>query len=571
MTLYLFLAVVLILPPAAWILYSWYCLWQNYQIARKIGVPLIIIPISHENPLWMVVDKKFFIPLFERFPFGTGTFTRYNWRGWEFADKSKSHEELGDVFVVVTPGRNWLYLCNAEALLDVFQRRTDFPRPLEIFEMVNIFGQNLSTTDGQQWQRHRKITASCFNELNNELVWSESVKQAIGMLRFWSSKSSIRSTADDARTLSLHVLSSAGFGKSYPFQGSSEASPQNIATSYKESLQTILDNCILLLVLGQKFLAKPWLPLKLKKLHQATTTFKKYMTDVYEEEKKSISIGTSSGSNLMTSLVRSSVENSGSAGINGSQGGLTESEIYGNIFVFNFAGHDTTAHTLAFAVVILAAHPAVQDWVSDELQCVLGDQKPEEWVYQNVFPRLKRCLAVLYETLRLYTPVPIAKSTGQEARVLQVGAKTIIVPANTMLIPSHVAIHTHPKYWGHDCLEWRPSRWIESTTSAVKSPSTQTSKVLGTESLVLPQKGSFIAWSEGLRNCPGKKFSQVEFVATMAGLFREWRVDPILEGGEVHLNVARKRIMNMVENDTGQVLLLQLLHPERAALAWKHR
>ena len=127
-----------LLPAAAWVLYSWYCLLLNYLTARKIGVPLIIIPISHENPLWMVVDKKIFMPLFERFPFGPGNFTRYNWRGWEFEDKNRSHLEMGDVFFIVTPGRNWLYLCNAEALLEVFQRRADFLRPLEHTVCYNL-------------------------------------------------------------------------------------------------------------------------------------------------------------------------------------------------------------------------------------------------------------------------------------------------------------------------------------------------------------------------------------------------------------------------------------------------
>ena len=120
----------------AWTIYSWYCLYCNYRVACKIGIPLRVIPISHENPLWMVVDKKIFIPIFERFPFGSGNFTRYNWRGWEFADKYRSHMEMGDVFMMVTPGRNWLYLCNAESLVDVFQRRSDFPRPLEIFGIL---------------------------------------------------------------------------------------------------------------------------------------------------------------------------------------------------------------------------------------------------------------------------------------------------------------------------------------------------------------------------------------------------------------------------------------------------
>jgi len=83
--------------------------------------------------LWMVVDKKLFIPIFEKSPFGTGSFTRFNWHGWEFADKYRAHEEMGDPFMVVTPGRNWPYVCEPEALVEIFQRRSDFPRPREIF------------------------------------------------------------------------------------------------------------------------------------------------------------------------------------------------------------------------------------------------------------------------------------------------------------------------------------------------------------------------------------------------------------------------------------------------------
>ena len=290
--------------------------------------------------------------------------------------------------------------------------------------MVNIFGVNLSTvsfilkrttlhllitreqTDGEQWQRHRKITASCFNEQNNELVWSESLCQAQGMIQYWASKKSTRSIADDTRTFSLHVLSSAGFGKSYPFQGLRDPSAANLAINYKESLQTILDNCILLMVLGQRFLSKKWLPSRLRKLHQATVTFKGYMTEVYEEEKASMAKGKRGGRNLMTSLVRASTDVTGTLVSSNQtsiydQSGLTESEIYGNMFVFNFAGHDTTAHTLAFAIVILSAHPSVQEWLSEELQYVLGDSKSENWSYTEVFPRLKRCLAVLvsFDTL----------------------------------------------------------------------------------------------------------------------------------------------------------------------------
>ena len=84
------------------------------------------------------------------------------------------------------------------------------------------------------------------------------------------------------------------------------------------------------------------------------------MTEVYEEKKQSIAKGEAGNGNLVTSLIRAFAEqtklmkkNTLSPGHD--QGGLTESVIYDNLFLFNSAGHDITVHTLAFAVVILAS------------------------------------------------------------------------------------------------------------------------------------------------------------------------------------------------------------------------
>lgn len=81
--------------------------------------------------------------------------------------------------------------------------------------------------------------------------------------------------------------------------------------------------------------------------------------------------------------------------------GLTVDEIFGNIFVINFAGHDTTANTLAFSMLLLAAHPEVQDWVAEELQEVITDGDSEKWDYSGLFSSLKRCQAVLVCTIYL--------------------------------------------------------------------------------------------------------------------------------------------------------------------------
>ena len=56
----------------------------------------------------------------------------------------------------------------------------------------------------------------------------------------------------------------------------------------------------------------------------------------------------------------------------------------------------------------------------------------------------------------------------------------------------------------------------------------------------------------------------------MAGLFRDWQVDTVPEESETS-EMARRRVMDRVGDDIEQVLLLQLLHPRRAALTWERR
>lgn len=126
-----YLLLVLVLPLISIIVWNLYKLAANYAVARKVGVPLIVLPISPENPTWVLISD-FCIPMIKRIPFGSGTFTRYCHRGWEFYDRNRTHLELGDVFMAVTPRKNVLYVCNAEALAEVIERRNEFQRPLEV-------------------------------------------------------------------------------------------------------------------------------------------------------------------------------------------------------------------------------------------------------------------------------------------------------------------------------------------------------------------------------------------------------------------------------------------------------
>lgn len=101
--------------------------------ARKIGVPIRIIPIDHVNPLWLVVDRRV-LSFLKRLPgwLGNNSFTRYNYRGWEVPDRYFSHHELGDAYILVSSKNVWLYLSDPDAVADIARRSKEFDRETSV-------------------------------------------------------------------------------------------------------------------------------------------------------------------------------------------------------------------------------------------------------------------------------------------------------------------------------------------------------------------------------------------------------------------------------------------------------
>jgi cytochrome P450 len=132
-----------------------------------------------------------------------------------------------------------------------------------------------------------------------------------------------------------------------------------------------------------------------------------------EEERAGVDKLDSEKDNLLTALVRAS--NAASQGKERSS--LSHDEIMGNLFVYNVAGHDTTANTICYALYVLAAQPGYQDWVGQEIDSVFaGNDKVKTWEYEKAFPKLKRCLALMVSL----SPRPAVSPTHTHSTKLSV-------------------------------------------------------------------------------------------------------------------------------------------------------
>lgn len=141
-------AVLLLLLAST--LYSLACLLRNYLVARKIGVPVRIIPVDHINPLWLLVSQRV-VSVLRRLPswLGDNNITKYDYLGFEIPIRWSSHAEMGDAFVLCTPSRNWLYIGNPEVITAMLKRPNDFPHDSQLTAMLDVFGPNISTVRGE--------------------------------------------------------------------------------------------------------------------------------------------------------------------------------------------------------------------------------------------------------------------------------------------------------------------------------------------------------------------------------------------------------------------------------------
>jgi len=247
-------------------------------------------------------------------------------------------------------------------------------------------------------------------------VWRESAEQTDQMLQVWSEKSSVRSSQPDIHALALNVLCGAGFGQHSSFVDATSHDPtkseQKQRLGYRKSLQMLLANILPLIILG---LLKgsnfpEWLYFgSLAKLLVAYNEFKGYMGEMLAREKTAFEQGDSTRHNLMSALVRASVSEQSELESTSTEqplnqkgaskptltSGFTDDEIYGNLFIFNLAGQDTTASTLHFAITLLAVNPEWQSWIAEEIDAVRSADGTGTFYYEETFPKLTRILALM--------------------------------------------------------------------------------------------------------------------------------------------------------------------------------
>ncbi|KAJ0347845.1 hypothetical protein COL154_006716 [Colletotrichum chrysophilum] len=274
-------------------------------------------------------------------------------------------------------------------------------------EVLDFLGTSLVSSDGEDWVRHRKATVSTLSDRNNRRVWTETVRQTQQMIQHYFSVSSGRiiDPVEDVREVYLHVFTGVCFGVKYDFRQAAEKYiPEGHSRSYKDCLHTSLKDLLILRLVPKWILDLPVLPHRISNFRDSAREMRQYLDEMIASSKEELEEkGTrrrTQTDNLLSFMVKSNGEieaENASSEVSLKRNCLTESEIRGNLFTYSLGGHESSAHTLTFALYLLAALPKEQEWLAAEITSVLGqktDWQSEE-SFMEMFPRLKRCQAVM--------------------------------------------------------------------------------------------------------------------------------------------------------------------------------
>jgi cytochrome P450 len=364
----------------------------------------------------------------------------------------------GDFYYSEAPDVDMYSTCHPDLIHEVLvtQARAFHKRTTDL----EILGNGLLTSDGDEWRRQRRRIQPGFRHDSIQRyakLIAEEAESLVAGLR----EGSVLDLRREMMKLTLSIVCRALFGQQ--FAGRSE----RLARAMK-----VLQEQVLL----PKFFPA-WLPTPGNLLRRHM------IAEVDREVFRVIDRGGEPGSLLADLLAMTDEE-----------GAMTRQQLRDEVVTLFLAGHETTALTLTWAFYQLALHPEVDAELGDEVLRAPADLAS---VQLSQLPLAER---VLNETLRLYPPAYVIPRVCAEP--LQLGGYRLQPGAEVWL---WVYVMHHDARWFDEPERFRPERFLPGAEAA-RRPNT------------------FIPFGAGSHACVGRHFAILETVLCMTALLRRFKL-----------------------------------------------
>lgn len=282
-----------------------------------------------------------------------------------------------------------------------------------------ISGESLLTSNGEVWQRQRRLMQPSFHRQRIASLASQMTTLTARMLQRWQTHLGIGRPLD---------LASEMMQLTYTIVGKTllGANVGGDLSGVEYAMETILSHVFQ--SWGEVIDLPAFIPTPRNlRFRRAMQMLDQVVYRIIAEHRSA----NSANSDLLSTLLAVRDEQTGE--------GLSDLELRDEVITFLLAGHETTANALSWTFYLLSQNPEVERELRAELAAELGGAAPTS---ENL-PRLKFTTMVIQEAMRLYPPI-----WAMERRAI--GDDTIggfHIPAGSSIVISPYVMHRHENFW----------------------------------------------------------------------------------------------------------------------------
>ncbi|MFU1782312.1 cytochrome P450 [Haloarcula japonica] len=320
-------------------------------------------------------------------------------------------------------------LCDPTAIERVLVSEADrFRKPdFQGDALGDLLGDGLLLSEGETWEQQRKLANPAFSMARLSGMADRITGHAEDRIVDWSHGDVIDAEQSMTR-VTLDVILDLMMGV--------ELSEQRVQTIEEQ-----------LLPLGQRFEPDPirfampqWMPMPDDaEFNRAVRTLDEVLDDIIEVREESLGTAEDGPMDFLSVLLRARDE-----------GNQSPEQLRDEMMTMLLAGHDTTALTLTYTWFLLSEHPEVEQRVHEELDDVIGDERPG----MEHVRELDYLEWVIQEAMRLYPPVYTIFREPTE----DVTLSGYEVESGTTLMVPQWGVHRSERFYD-DPETFDPERW----------------------------------------------------------------------------------------------------------------
>ncbi|XP_037450647.1 noroxomaritidine synthase 2-like [Triticum dicoccoides] len=416
----------------------------------------------------------------------------------------------GHNFSLPIPQRNIFLTCDPANIRHIFTtNHKNFPKGPEFAAIFNSMDRGIFTVDGESWRLQRAKFQSVISspQLVGSMVACCHDKVKNGLLPLFTNMASTSTPFDMQEVIARFVFDLAAtplFGVD-PNLLSLDMPPMEVAVA----MDTVMDVALFRHIVP----ASCWKAMRLlnigpeRKLNMAHRVIRRFFMEMIERKRVNGGHLCNDGEQQRVDVLSSYINDPDYA---------DDDLLRAKLLSIMFGGRDTIGFTLPWMFYSLTRNPKIISIIRNELSPIASHKVATGTSDMVIFePEETKSLvylkAVLYETLRLYPPIPIERKTVVADAIMPSGHQ--VHAGETVLISLH-SMARMEAIWGEDCRDYNPDRWLSEDGNKLR---------------YVPSH-KFLSFNSGPRMCPGKEIAVLQLATVVAAVV--WNFDMELVEGQ---------------------------------------